>query len=347
MSSVSSLSSSSFSRRSIQEGNENPLLRTGMLLGFQRLEERIITSITCNDTQLPVVPSIIDSIGCDITLDDIQSAKQELLNKGVDLKMDVHQKQKLRREDGVNWEFTPLHHFCWTGNLVFVRFLVLIGADCTELDKFGWYPMLVAANKGHLDICKWLFEYGGGAKDQINKEASHGVTPLGLSYLAWHHGYRIDKEGKICRWLLQNGGGQHLSNKAMRCMYDREGKEEINSSLLVLWTRKNIQLYDTFILFLCGASIISLSSEASDDGGTRTHKREQKIPPERSLQILDGHPGMMELIGNYVGVIRGQEIRRLQEFNELVIEYSNTGDSSSSSSDDDDDDDSDNSEDED
>merc|ERR1712238_266855 len=96
--------------------------------------------------------------------------------------------------------------------------------------------------------------------------------------------------------------------------------------------RKNIQLHDTFILFLCGATTMipsSLSSERND-GGTRKHKRKRKrrIQPERSLQILDGHPGIMELIGDHVGLIRGKEIRMLKEFNELIIEHTTDENSS-------------------
>eukprot|EP00751_Fragilariopsis_kerguelensis_P027906 CAMPEP_0170861982 /NCGR_PEP_ID=MMETSP0734-20130129/18641_1 /TAXON_ID=186038 /ORGANISM="Fragilariopsis kerguelensis, Strain L26-C5" /LENGTH=50 /DNA_ID=CAMNT_0011236373 /DNA_START=97 /DNA_END=246 /DNA_ORIENTATION=+ len=37
---------------------------------------------------------------------------------------------------------------------------------------------------------------------------------------------------------------------------------------------------------------------------------------ERSLQLLGGQPGIMELIGEYVGLIRGKEFRMLEEFNE-------------------------------
>eukprot|EP00751_Fragilariopsis_kerguelensis_P037874 CAMPEP_0170939630 /NCGR_PEP_ID=MMETSP0735-20130129/22083_1 /TAXON_ID=186038 /ORGANISM="Fragilariopsis kerguelensis, Strain L26-C5" /LENGTH=80 /DNA_ID=CAMNT_0011345117 /DNA_START=29 /DNA_END=271 /DNA_ORIENTATION=+ len=70
----------------------------------------------------------------------------------------------------------------------------------------------------------------------------------------------------------------------------------------------------------------SSSSAEPDDGGTRKrkqkHTRERKRHRERSLQILDGHPGVMEVIGSYVGVIRGKEFRMLQEFNELVMEHS-------------------------
>merc|ERR1719491_2113501 len=89
-----------------------------------------------------------------------------------------------------------------------------------------------------------------------------------------------------------------------------DGKEETNSNLLVLWTRENIQYHDTFMLLLCGA-------------------RKRMRHPERALQILDGHPGIMEVIGEYVGVIRGKEFRMLQEFNESVIEYITTEESSS------------------
>jgi len=293
-----------------------------MLLGFQRLKERIIAEGT---TQLRSVPSIIDIIGCDITIENIQSAKQELINQKFDLKLDVNNNQDI----STLIVTTPMIHFCSAGNLLIVKLLFLIGADCTQLSvgRF-WFPMLAAAARGHLDICKWLFKYGGHAKDQINKETPFGHTPLELSYKEWYGGR--DKEGKTCRWLLRNGGGQHLSSEAMGCLRIK-GVEEMNSNLLVLWMRENIQLYDTFVLFLCGAANrIATSSLVSKDGGTR--KRKRKPYQERSLQILDGHPGITEMIGEYVGVIRGKEFRMLKEFNELAIEH--TTDESSSNDDD-------------
>ena len=83
--------------------------------------------------------------------------------------------------------------------------------------------------------------------------------------------------------------------------------------------------------------IVTSSSESS--GGTPL-RRTQTMYQQRSLQILDGHSGIMELIGDYVGLIRGKELRMLNEFNELVIEctnsyYSRSDDDDKCSSDDD------------
>lgn len=38
-----------------------------------------------------------------------------------------------------------------------------------------------------------------------------------------------------------------------------------------------------------------------------------------ALQLLNGLPGIMELIGNFVGLIYGTKIRILQEFHHLVV----------------------------
>ena len=315
-----------------EEKNENlPLTSTSMLVGFQQLKQRIIATptTTCHTTQLRNERSIIDLVGCDITIDNIQQAKQTILRIKFDLKEDVNKYQKIPSFIGI--PFTPLIYFCKTGNLMIVRLLFLIGADCTKLCKFGdHFPILAAAENDHLDICKWLFEYGGDAKYQINKKSSGGNTPLWKS------------KGNTSRWLLRNGGGQHLSRRAMSNL-QIDGKKETNSNLLFWWMRENIQLHDTFILFLCGAAAITSTTSSSSkysDGDIRKYTRKRKIhqDQERSLQILDGHPGIMELIGDYVGVIRGKELRMLQEFNDLVIEYHNTYQSSPSDDSDDDDD---------
>ena len=138
MSSSSSLSVSSSRRRIGEENNEaNPPL-TGMYLGFQRLEERIIatTTTTCRTTQLRNVSSISDIVGCDITIEDIQLAKQEMINQKADLTMDVNERQQLTApRTSYDWRVTPLIHFCKKGNLLIVRLLFLIGADCTQLCK--------------------------------------------------------------------------------------------------------------------------------------------------------------------------------------------------------------------
>ena len=69
----------------------------------------------------------------------------------------------------------------------------------------------------------------------------------------------------------------------------------------------------------------STLSEPRTDGSTR--KQCRKIQQERrSLQILDGHLGILELIRDYVGLFRGKKFRTLHDFNDLLIE--NTANSS-------------------
>merc|ERR1712238_3925 len=101
--------------------------------------------------------------------------------------------------------------------------------------------------------------------------------------MGWYDGR--DQEGTACRWLLLNGGGQHLSSEAMR-MLRINGTEETNSNLLVSWTRKNIQLYDAFILLLCGTATKIATSASQSYGSSRRRKRTMR--QERSLQILEG-----------------------------------------------------------
>ena len=68
--------------------------------------------------------------------------------------------------------------FFGKGNLLIVRLLYMIGDNCTKLSKDNyWFPMLAAADGDRLDICKWLFEYGGDAKYHFNKETNFGITP--------------------------------------------------------------------------------------------------------------------------------------------------------------------------
>ena len=118
MSSSSSLVSSSRRIGEEEEDNEKPAL-TGMNLGFQHLEERIIAERTtpCTNTQLRgQVPSISDIVGCDITIEDIQSAKQTMIKQKVDSKIDVNESQKLTPTwNDNNYVTTPMIHFCRSG----------------------------------------------------------------------------------------------------------------------------------------------------------------------------------------------------------------------------------------
>ena len=91
-----------------------------MLVGFQQLQQRIIaiptTTTTCHTTctQLPSVRSTSDLVGCDITIDDIQQAKQTMLSMNIDLKDDVNKWQN-------RYGTTPLIHFCSTRDLLIVK----------------------------------------------------------------------------------------------------------------------------------------------------------------------------------------------------------------------------------
>ena len=62
--------------RQINMANTTSPPHTGMLLGFQQLKKRIIATTLCTTTQPVHVPSIIDNVGCDITIDDIQSGNK-------------------------------------------------------------------------------------------------------------------------------------------------------------------------------------------------------------------------------------------------------------------------------
>ena len=69
-----------------------------------------------------------------------------------------------------NKEITPMIYFALRGDAKMCRYLISRGASTTKRSERNifFYPMYVAANGGHLDLCKVL--YANGAQIDVRRD---------------------------------------------------------------------------------------------------------------------------------------------------------------------------------
>ena len=207
--------------------------------------------------------------------------------------------------ENFSWEITPMIYFCLKGDLKMCRYLFVNGADCRKGSDDGiWFPMLAAASKKHLHVCKWLYEHG--ARDDIRRATNVGVrTPL------WDTvNFSFGASTSTSQWLILNGA---LCQKDSDTIDDTRMRRDLNPNdkggpdkrpQLLLWAQETAQLHSTFLIFL---------------GGTISAASAQESSP---LQIFNGKSGIMELIGDYAGVERrASKLRMLRQLADLLSAF--------------------------
>ena len=94
-------------------------------------------------------------------------------------------------------ELTPMAYFAAKNDVKMCRYLISRGASttkCSEQDR-PFYPMYSAAEGGHLDVCKLL--YDNGAKNDVRRDDGYGWNPF-------HVAIR-NKHNEVVRWLVLQG----------------------------------------------------------------------------------------------------------------------------------------------
>ena len=207
--------------------------------------------------------------------------------------------------ENFSWEITPMIYFCLKGDLKMCRYLFVNGADCRKGSDDGiWFPMLAAASKKHLHVCKWLYEHG--ARDDIRRATNVCVrTPL------WDTvNFSFGASTSTSQWLILNGA---LCQKDSDTIDDTRMRRDLTPNdkggpdkrpQLLLWAQETAQLHSTFLIFL---------------GGTISAASAQESSP---LQIFNGKSGIMELIGDYAGVERrASKLRMLRQLADLLSAF--------------------------
>ena len=215
---------------------------------------------------------------------------------------DVKSKSPYDENADVDNSITAMGYFARCGDLAMMRWLYVNGADTRDGDVEYWFPMLMAAFRGHLEVCKWLFAHGA-AKD-IKRRTSNGGSPLSATFTT--------SKRDVNRWLILNGAlckdddSGELDGEIMKCdLYVDCSWLVKEIELLLEWANDLHRPRTSSLLFLSGA----LSRPK------HTYSTRRNVSP---VQLLAGKSGTLELIGDYVGFVRGREARIVRQLTEML-----------------------------
>lgn len=182
---------------------------------------------------------------------------------------------------------TPLIYFILRGNLPMCQYLLWSrGADGRTVDSDGHFPLYWAAYSGHLAVVQFLCgEFGGGARDDIRNVDNGGTSPLRVALLRGQY--------EVVQWLILHAGA--LSKPRQRSVIHeytmRRGlRPELSEGedprrAILAWVHTVITTHETLQLVLAGTLVVEPSESESS---------------ESPLVLLNGHPGILELIAAFV-----------------------------------------------
>jgi len=205
----------------------------------------------------------------------------------------------------------PMGYFAMNGDLPMMRWLYVNGADTRDVGTYIASPMYKAADFGRIEVCKWLFAHGA-AKDIKRRTLKHTFPPNGRSPL--FTAFR-DSSIPVCRdtsrWLILKGAlckdddSGDLDIAIMKQDIGTNGLRREERKALLEWADNLHRPRTSFLLFFSGA--LSIPQHA--------YRTRRNVSP---LQRLGGKPGIMELIGDYVGFVRGREARIIRQLTEMM-----------------------------
>ena len=234
---------------------------------------------------------------------------------------------------------TPMSYFVQQGDLPMMRWLYVNGADTRDEDVDFWFPMYGAAVRGKFEACRWLYERG--AANDIKRRTSNDTSPLSVAFT-------FCRRQDLGRWLILNGA---------LCKDDDSGeldlglvKKDLNDceeciderQTLLEWANELQQDREAFFVFLMGIlfhpkyspsalrKLLSqrlLSEKATDQilgllPADQNHQLWDNLVCEthRSCPAngLVGASGVLEVIADYVGIVRGREARIIRQLTEIL-----------------------------
>ena len=221
-------------------------------------------------------------------------------------------------EDDV-FKITPMGYFASEGDLPMMRWLYSKGASTRDLCVGFYFPMYCAAVHGHLDVCKWLYDHEASQDIKRKTQAACIASVNGLSPLRGSSMFSDHQE--LMRWLILKGAlctddgygeldmdilKQELgSSSSPRLFGDRNARKR---ALLLEWANDLHQRRGPFRMFLLGTS----------------RQKKHSYPTRKSLspiRILGGQPGVLQVIGDFVGIVRGREARIIRQLTEVLPDF--------------------------
>ena len=151
--------------------------------------------------------------------------------------------------------------------------------------------MWTACFNGHLSVCQWLFEVGASA--DITRANNDDTTPM---LIACH-----ERHLSVCQWLILNGALNNEDDHVDEDIIIRAVRTNPQSAAaLQTWSQEMISIHSTFLnVVLRGSVLVPLS--------------QQHVPPQQRCRLPMLDRGVLEVVGSYLGLVTGREIRNVQE----------------------------------
>ena len=198
-------------------------------------------------------------------------------------------------------------------------------------------PMYIACRKGHLSVCKWLFEVG--AATDITKASNTGTAPLKFAF----HNDHIS----ICHFLILNGA---LSDPDHEADDDHVGRDIVERDVppghdrpaLLAWAQAavaaNLSFRSTVVMgtfYPEGSSTTDLLRRTLITTGNAANNADiiiryipdedqqalmlQELRPVPALVRLRCQTGALELIADFLGVLHERKLRVVRELADVLV----------------------------
>ena len=210
--------------------------------------------------------------------------------------------------NNTSYDITAMGYFARDDDLPMMRWLYVNGADTRDVDVDINFPMLKAAGNGHIEVCKWLYDHGAA------KDVKRGADGRSLLTVTFGRSRATPSCGNLSRWLILNGAlckdddSGELDEERMENDLDPErypNHYHQERKTLLEWANDLHRARTSSLLFLSG--VISRPKHA--------HNTHRNVSP---LQLLGGKTGVLELIGDYVGFVRGREAKITRQLTEML-----------------------------
>ena len=228
--------------------------------------------------------------------------------------------QSSEYDDEDMFKMTPMGYFATEGDLPMMRWLYSKGASTRDENVGFYFPMYCAATHGHLNVCKWLYDHGAAQDIKRRTQAAcvasvNGISPLrGSSIFSDHQ--------ELTRWLIlrgalcaEDGTGeldmdilkQELgSGTSPRLFGDHNARKR---EMILKWADELHQRRGPFHAFLFG---------------TISRPKVHSYPTRKSLsplRNLGGQPGVLQVISDFAGIVRGREARIIRQLTAVLPDF--------------------------
>jgi len=196
---------------------------------------------------------------------------------------------------------SPMLTVCSRGHLEVAKWLFAMGADIQPSTKPS--PMFSACAMNHLDVVKWLFEVGA----DIRSEGSILDTPLNIACRCGNLGVGL--------WLLLQGAANGADGHVDQDFLGNSVPSHCHRSLTILLQRQ-VDKHATFTSTVLTATINPATPITKKPSTTSPRSRQTSC----ALSLLHGHEGgVLPLIADFVGVLRGRQLRNAREVLTVLV----------------------------